>query len=74
MFHGYAARAPGEELHPFDFEPGQIGHTDVEIKVEYCGICHSDVSMLDNAWGVTTYPIVPGHEAVGIIAATGEQV
>jgi uncharacterized zinc-type alcohol dehydrogenase-like protein len=74
MFHGYAARAPGEELQPFEFEPGPIGPTDVEIKVEYCGICHSDVSMLDNAWGVTAYPIVPGHEAVGIIAATGEQV
>jgi uncharacterized zinc-type alcohol dehydrogenase-like protein len=74
MFHGYAARAPGEELQPIEFEPGPIGPTDVEIKVEYCGICHSDVSMLDNAWGVTAYPIVPGHEAVGIIAATGEQV
>lgn len=74
MFHGYAAQAPGEELQPFEFEAGPIGPTDVEIKVEYCGICHSDVSMLDNAWGLTTYPIVPGHEAVGVIAATGEQV
>jgi uncharacterized zinc-type alcohol dehydrogenase-like protein len=74
MFHGYAALAPGEELQPFEFEAGPIGPTDVEIKVEYCGICHSDVSMLDNAWGLTTYPIVPGHEAVGVIAATGEQV
>lgn len=74
MFHGYAAQGPGEELQPFEFEPGPIGPTDVEIKVEYCGICQSDVGMMDNAWGVTTYPIVPGHEAVGIIQALGDQV
>ncbi len=74
MFHGYAALGPGEDLQPFEFEPGSMGPNDVEIKVEYCGICQSDIGMLDNAWGVTTYPIVPGHEAIGVIQAIGEQV
>jgi uncharacterized zinc-type alcohol dehydrogenase-like protein len=46
----------------------------VEIEVEYCGICHSDLSMLDNDWGLTTYPFVPGHEVVGTIAALGAKV
>jgi len=65
---------PGEELQPFEYEPEPLGPTEVEIKVEYCGICHSDVSMMDNAWGITSYPVVPGHEAVGIVQATGDQV
>jgi uncharacterized zinc-type alcohol dehydrogenase-like protein len=46
----------------------------VEIDVEYCGICHSDLSMLDNEWGMTQYPFVPGHEVVGTIAALGDGV
>ena len=49
MFHGYAATGPGEALQAFEFEPGPMGPTDVEIKIDYCGICLSDVSMLDNA-------------------------
>ena len=74
MVRGYAAHGPDEELQPFEFEPGPLDPTEVEIKVEYCGICYSDVSMLDNVWGVTTYPIVPGHEVVGIVQALGERV
>ena len=38
---------------------------EVEIKVSHCGVCHSDLSMLDNEWGMSKYPFVPGHEAVG---------
>jgi hypothetical protein len=41
---------------------------DVEIAVEHCGVCHSDLSVLDNEWGITTYPLVPGHEAIGRVA------
>jgi uncharacterized zinc-type alcohol dehydrogenase-like protein len=46
----------------------------VEIKVSHCGICHSDLSMVDNEWGMSVYPFVPGHEVVGTIVATGNQV
>lgn len=47
---------------------------DVDINVEFCGICHSDLSMLDNEWGITQYPFVPGHEVVGTITAKGDRV
>jgi alcohol/geraniol dehydrogenase (NADP+) len=74
MVNAYAANKPGSELQPFEFDPGLLGDEEVEIKVEYCGICHSDLSMLDNEWGMTQYPFVPGHEVVGTIAATGSKV
>lgn len=74
MIRAYAAKEPGGELTPFEYDPGELGDEDVEIKVEYCGICHSDLSMLDNEWGMTQYPFVPGHEVTGKITATGSRV
>jgi len=74
MIQAYAAHEPGGELKPFEYEPGPLGDEEVEINVEYCGICHSDLSMLDNEWGTTKYPFVPGHEVVGTIAALGDRV
>lgn len=53
---------------------GELQAEQVEIKVESCGICHSDLSMLDNEWGRTVYPFVPGHENVGTVVAAGAQV
>ena len=74
MIKAYAAHEPGGELKPFEYEPDLLGEEEVEISVEYCGICHSDLSMLDNEWGMTKYPFVPGHEVVGTIAALGNRV
>ncbi len=74
MVKGYAAATAGGELQPFEYEPGPLRNNQVDIKVEYCGICHSDLSMLDNAWGMTAYPFVPGHEVVGTIEAAGAGV
>lgn len=74
MIRAYAAKEPRGKLEPFEYDPGILGEEEVEIKVEYCGICHSDLSMLDNEWGRTIYPFVPGHEVVGTIAAKGDQV
>jgi len=70
---GYAATAPGGALTAIDFDPGPLGDEDVEIAVSHCGICHSDLSMLDNSWGRTRYPLVAGHEAIGTIVAVGPQ-
>ena len=70
----YAALAKGQALTPFEFNPGPLRDEQVEIKVSYCGICHSDLSMLDNDWGQSTYPLVAGHEVVGVIIAAGSQV
>jgi alcohol/geraniol dehydrogenase (NADP+) len=70
--HAYAAKAPKGPLQPFEFEPGELGPEQVEIKVTHCGVCHSDLSMLDNEWGMSQFPLVPGHEAVGTVLALGE--
>jgi alcohol/geraniol dehydrogenase (NADP+) len=74
MVKAYAAEQAGGELKPFEYEPGPLGSKEVEIDVEYCGICHSDLSMLNNDWGMTQYPFVPGHEVVGTVAAVGDTV
>jgi uncharacterized zinc-type alcohol dehydrogenase-like protein len=67
----YAATAPGAALAPFEFDPGPLGDEQVEIAVDYCGICHSDLSMLQNHWGMTQFPLVPGHEISGRVVAVG---
>lgn len=74
MIKAYAAFEPKSELRPFEYDPGPLRPNEVEIDVQYCGICHSDLSMIDNEWGMTRYPIVPGHEVVGQIAQVGAQV
>jgi len=71
--HAYAARGPKGILQPFEFDPGELGPEQVEIKVTHCGICHSDLSMLDNEWGMSQFPLVLGHEAVGTVVALGGQ-
>jgi uncharacterized zinc-type alcohol dehydrogenase-like protein len=50
---------------------GPLGAEDVEVEVEHCGLCHSDLSMLNNDWGFSQYPSVLGHEAVGKVVAVG---
>ena len=71
MITGFAATKAGGTLEPFTFDPGPLGDNQVEIKVEYCGLCHSDLSMLDNEWGISHYPLVAGHEVIGTVAALG---
>ncbi|MDN3724871.1 NAD(P)-dependent alcohol dehydrogenase [Aequorivita sp. SDUM287046] len=71
---GYAATGPKEKLTPFSYELGPIGPEQVDIKVSYCGICHSDLSMINNDWGMTSYPMIPGHEIIGEVVAAGSAV
>ena len=70
----FAAAEAGGELEPFEYDLGTLGRDEVTIKVAYCGICHSDLSMLNNDWGMTSYPFVPGHEAAGEIVEVGDAV
>jgi uncharacterized zinc-type alcohol dehydrogenase-like protein len=70
----FAAKEPKGKLAPFTYDLAAPGPEEVIIKVAYCGICHSDLSMLNNEWGMTQYPIVPGHEIVGEVVAAGEAV
>ncbi len=74
MIKAYAATEPKAALRPFEYDPGPLRPDEVEVDVQYCGICHSDLSIIDNEWGVTQYPVVPGHEVVGHIAQVGEKV
>lgn len=70
--NAYAAMQPSGPLEPFRYELSAIGPDQVDIKVEYCGICHSDLSMLHNEWGMTQFPFVPGHEVIGTVVGVGE--
>jgi uncharacterized zinc-type alcohol dehydrogenase-like protein len=74
MIKAFAAFEPKGELKPFEYDPGELKAHEVEIDVHYSGICHSDLSVIDNEWGMTQYPIVPGHEVVGKIAKVGDHV
>ncbi len=72
--HALAAREARGQLAPFEFTLPDLGEDQVDIAVESCGVCHSDLSMLDNDWGMSQYPFVPGHEVIGTIAAVGHGV
>lgn len=74
QIHALAAGKPHGKLEPFSYDPGPLGPDQVEIAVQYCGLCHSDLSMYTNEWGMTKYPFVPGHEAIGTISAIGSDV
>jgi uncharacterized zinc-type alcohol dehydrogenase-like protein len=70
----YAAEGPGQPLRPFEYTPEPLHPEHVEIKVSHCGICHSDLSMLHNEWGLSRYPLIAGHEAIGTVVQAGSQV
>jgi len=70
----YASPKIGEKLERFEYETGDLKADEIEINVEYCGICHSDLHMLKNEWGITQNPLVPGHEVVGKVSAVGDTV
>ncbi|KAJ4714590.1 putative Alcohol dehydrogenase [Melia azedarach] len=71
---GWAARDSSGVLSPFHFSRRATGKKDVTFKVLYCGICHSDLHMIKNEWGSSTYPLVPGHEIVGVVTEVGSKV
>jgi uncharacterized zinc-type alcohol dehydrogenase-like protein len=68
---GWAATQAGKPLSPYEYDPGPLGPEDVEVAVEHCGLCHSDLSVIQNEWGFSSYPFIPGHEAVGRVVAMG---
>jgi uncharacterized zinc-type alcohol dehydrogenase-like protein len=74
MIQAYAVQKARGRLKRIEYDPGALGPEQVEISVSACGLCHSDLSMIDNAWGDSEYPLVPGHEIVGTIAQVGANV
>ena len=71
---GYAAMKTAENLQPFSFSRRSPRPHDVLIDILYCGVCHSDLHFVRNDWGMSIYPLVPGHEIVGKVSATGDHV
>src|SRR5580704_15090622 len=74
QIQGLAAHAAGAELLPYRYDPGKLGAQEVEIAITHCGICHSDLHLISNDWGISHYPFIPGHEIVGTVAAVGSDV
>ena len=74
MVKAYAAPEANAQLTEMDIDIGEVGPEDVLIDVDYCGICHSDLSMINNEWGMSQYPLVAGHEVVGTVKKVGENV
>jgi uncharacterized zinc-type alcohol dehydrogenase-like protein len=72
--HGLAAHAAGAELLPYKYTVQDLAPTDVEVKISHCGVCHSDVHLVDNDWGISKFPFIPGHEIVGTVTAAGSAV
>jgi alcohol/geraniol dehydrogenase (NADP+) len=77
--HAYAAydahpRLAPFALAPFEYEPEALGPLDVEVAISHCGICHTDLHLIHNDLGFSTFPLVPGHEIVGTVVARGHGV
>lgn len=72
--NAFAAMEAGKDLQPYKYNPGPLKPSDVEIAVSACGLCHSDLSMINNDWRGSRYPLIAGHEAIGTITKIGKDV
>jgi len=70
----YAAQSSTSGVAPFAIDRRELRPDDVDIAIEFCGICHTDIHFVNNDWGATVYPVVPGHEIIGRVRAVGDQV
>lgn len=71
--HAYAALEANAALTPYTFDAGELAAHQVEVQVEYCGLCHSDVSVINNEWNNNLYPVIAGHEIIGTISKLGTE-
>src|SRR6187397_1923969 len=67
----WVASGPKQHLKLGTLDLGPLGPEEVEVAVEHCGLCHSDLSVLNNEWGISQYPAILGHEVIGRITAVG---
>lgn len=70
----YVCNKKGEDLVLQDITLPPMKATDVELDISHCGLCHTDIHMRDNDWGVSDYPLVLGHEGVGVVRKIGDSV
>jgi uncharacterized zinc-type alcohol dehydrogenase-like protein len=71
---GYAAKTVGQTLKPITYESPELGNNDVRVAITHCGVCYTDIQGIDNKYGISTFPFVPGHEIVGIVLDIGTAV
>ena len=71
IINSFAAETRGSILSPFTYEAELTLPLDCKIEIETCGICHSDIHMIDNDWRSSVYPFVGGHEIVGKVVEIG---
>jgi uncharacterized zinc-type alcohol dehydrogenase-like protein len=71
---GYAVMAEKEKLTPWEFSRRDVGPDDVQLAIEWSGICHSDIHTGRSEWGDVNFPLVPGHEIIGRVTAVGSNV
>lgn len=74
LIHAQATRTAKQTLAPFEYQTSVLGHNDVRLEITHCGICHSDIHLIDNDWAISQYPLVPGHEIVGTVIELGAGV
>jgi alcohol/geraniol dehydrogenase (NADP+) len=74
LLTGYAAKAVGAALEPFEYPPPKLGENDVRVAVTHCAVCHTDIQAIGDYYGITTFPFVPGHEIIGHVSALGSAV
>ncbi|VHO02143.1 NAD(P)-dependent alcohol dehydrogenase [Candidatus Rhabdochlamydia sp. T3358] len=74
MIKAYAVKKAKGLLEPFEYESKPLSKYDIELNISHCGVCYSDVHLIDNDWHISSYPLVPGHEIIGIITAKAELV
>jgi alcohol/geraniol dehydrogenase (NADP+) len=70
-YKAWLAKAPKQPMVLDTIDLGPLGPEEVEVAVESCGVCHSDVSVFNNDWGISQYPAVLGHEVIGRVTAVG---
>lgn len=74
MIPAYAAMEPKAALQPFSYAAPELGANDVELEVSHCGLCYSDIHLIDDDWKKSRYPLVPGHEVIGRVQRRGAEV
>lgn len=71
---GYAALSSNAKLAPYQFVRRDLLANDVAIEILFCGVCHSDLHTVNGDWGPQPYPLIPGHEIVGVVTSVGHGV
>jgi D-arabinose 1-dehydrogenase-like Zn-dependent alcohol dehydrogenase len=74
QINAWACPGKGEKIAPFTYNARPLSEDDVEVQISHCGICYSDIHVINSEWGPSNYPVVTGHEIVGTVTAAGPKV